>query len=59
MGAYAEQMLEILEASSESFENLAGADGFSPRPAARPLTRFEQRGERLGHRVRDLMFRRR
>ncbi|WP_296696824.1 tRNA (guanosine(46)-N7)-methyltransferase TrmB [Thiocapsa sp. UBA6158] len=56
---YAEQMLEILEASSESFENLAGADGFSPRPAARPLTRFEQRGERLGHRVRDLMFRRR
>lgn len=56
---YAEQMLEILEASSETFENLAGPGGFSPRPASRPLTRFEQRGERLGHRVRDLMFRRR
>jgi tRNA (guanine-N7-)-methyltransferase len=56
---YAEQMLEILEASSTTFENLAGPGGFSPRPATRPLTRFEQRGERLGHRVRDLMFRRR
>jgi tRNA (guanine-N7-)-methyltransferase len=52
-------MLEILEASSETFANLAGPDGFSPRPETRPLTRFEQRGERLGHRVLDLMFRRR
>ncbi|MCG6895724.1 MAG: tRNA (guanosine(46)-N7)-methyltransferase TrmB [Thiocapsa sp.] len=56
---YAEQMLAVLEASSESFENLAGQGRFSPRPATRPLTRFERRGARLGHHVRDLMFRRR
>lgn len=56
---YAVQMLEILESSPEVFENLAGPGSFSPRPPTRPLTRFEQRGERLGHRVRDLMFRRR
>ena len=56
---YAEQMIEILESSADTFENLAGPGGFSPRPPTRPPTRFEQRGERLGHRVRDLMFRRR
>jgi len=56
---YAEQMLEILESCSGTFENLAGRGGFSARPATRPLTRFEARGEHLGHRVRDLLFRRR
>jgi tRNA (guanine-N7-)-methyltransferase len=56
---YAEQMIEIMESSSDRFENLAGPGGFSPRPPERPLTRFELRGERLGHQVRDLMFRRR
>jgi tRNA (guanine-N7-)-methyltransferase len=56
---YAQQMLEILESRSGNFENLGGRGGFSPRPPTRPLTRFEVRGERLGHRVRDLMFRRR
>lgn len=56
---YAEQMLATLEAAGEDFENLAGPGRFAPRPASRPLTRFEQRGERLGHRVRDLLFRRR
>lgn len=56
---YAGQMLELLESFPETFENLAGPGRFSPRPPTRPLTRFEQRGERLGHRVRDLMFRRR
>lgn len=56
---YAEQMLATLEASAEIFENLAGRGAFSPRPPSRPLTRFEQRGERLGHRVFDLLFRRR
>jgi tRNA (guanine-N7-)-methyltransferase len=56
---YAQHMLEILESRSGNFENLGGRGGFSPRPPIRPLTRFEVRGERLGHRVRDLMFRRR
>ena len=35
------------------------AGGFAPRPAHRPLTRFEQRGLRLGHGVWDVMFKRR
>jgi tRNA (guanine-N7-)-methyltransferase len=56
---YADRMLEVLEAPNSPFENLAEPGQFSERPAARPPTRFEQRGERLGHRVRDLVFRRR
>jgi tRNA (guanine-N7-)-methyltransferase len=36
-----------------------GADGFAPRPASRPRTKFEARGVRLGHGVWDLLFRRR
>jgi len=35
------------------------ADDFAPRPATRPQTKFEQRGVRLGHRVWDLVFRKR
>ena len=54
---YAEQMMTVLSAD-ESFENIAGAGCFSPRPAARPLTKFERRGHRLGHGVWDLLFRR-
>jgi len=56
---YAEQMLVVLESPDSQFENLAGPGRFAERPDARPPTRFEQRGERLGHRVRDLLFRRR
>jgi tRNA (guanine-N7-)-methyltransferase len=55
---YAQQMLAVLEASP-AFENFAGPGAFSPRPEERPLTRFEQRGQRLGHGVWDLVFRRR
>jgi tRNA (guanine-N7-)-methyltransferase len=55
---YAQQMLAVLEASP-AFENVAGRGAFSPRPEERPLTRFEQRGHRLGHGVWDLRFRRR
>jgi tRNA (guanine-N7-)-methyltransferase len=55
---YAEQMLEVLSAS-ETFENTAGEGNFTPRPESRPLTKFEQRGHRLGHGVWDLIFRRR
>ncbi|WP_338032677.1 tRNA (guanosine(46)-N7)-methyltransferase TrmB [Chromatium okenii] len=56
---YAAQMLETLDAAALWFENTAGAGHFAPRPSSRPLTRFEQRGERLGHPVRDVIFRRR
>ena len=55
---YARQMLRVLTAAGD-FENRAGEGGFSPRPEGRPLTRFEQRGQRLGHGVWDLLFQRR
>jgi len=51
---YAQQMLEVLSAEP-TLENTA-AD-YAPRPAYRPLTKFEQRGLRLGHGVWDLVFR--
>lgn len=55
--AYAEHMLEVMEAASE-FENLSPGGGFSPKPDWRPPTKYEQRGKRLGHRVSDLVYRR-
>lgn len=55
--SYAEQMLAVAE-HCEHLENCAMAGGFSPRPAHRPLTRFERRGIALGHPVRDILFRR-
>ena len=52
---YAEQMLEVLGAEP----NLVNScEGFAPRPDWRPLTKFEQRGLKLGHGVWDLLFRR-
>lgn len=54
---YAEQMLEVLGASP-CFENLAPDGGYAPRDPERAATRFERRGERLGHGVWDLSFRR-
>jgi tRNA (guanine-N7-)-methyltransferase len=53
---YAQQMLEVL---SREPLLLNTAPGFAPRPAHRPLTKFEQRGLTLGHPVFDLLFRRR
>jgi tRNA (guanine-N7-)-methyltransferase len=52
---YAEQMLEVLSAEP-GLVNTAAA-GYAPRPAWRPLTKFEQRGLQLGHGVWDLLFR--
>lgn len=52
---YAEQMLAVFSAEPR-LENTA-AD-YAPRPDYRPLTKFEQRGLRLGHGVWDLVFRR-
>lgn len=53
---YAAQMLEVLSAEPLLTNT---ADGYAPRPAYRPPTKFEQRGLKLGHAVRDLVFRRR
>ncbi len=52
---YAQQILAVL-AAEPMLENTG--DGFAPRPEYRPLTRFEQRGLRLGHGVWDVIFRR-
>ena len=52
---YAEHMLEVMEAA-DGFSNVAGAGQYSPRPVDRPVTKFERRGERLGHGVWDLMY---
>jgi tRNA (guanine-N7-)-methyltransferase len=54
---YAEQMLEVMS-SAEGFCNTAASGDYVPRPDYRPLTKFEQRGQRLGHGVWDLIFRR-
>jgi tRNA (guanine-N7-)-methyltransferase len=52
---YADYMLEVIE-SEGGFVNMAGAGGFHLRPEWRPETKYEKRGERLGHRVKDLRF---
>ncbi|MBK9361157.1 MAG: tRNA (guanosine(46)-N7)-methyltransferase TrmB [Rubrivivax sp.] len=50
---YAEQMLQVLSAEPLLANTAAG---YAPRPDYRPLTKFEARGLRLGHGVRDLVF---
>ncbi|OGB25684.1 MAG: tRNA (guanosine(46)-N7)-methyltransferase TrmB [Burkholderiales bacterium RIFCSPLOWO2_02_FULL_57_36] len=51
---YAEQMLEVLSAEPTLTNT---ADGYAPRPDYRPVTKFENRGLKLGHGVWDLVFR--
>ncbi|HGG59377.1 MAG TPA: tRNA (guanosine(46)-N7)-methyltransferase TrmB [Gammaproteobacteria bacterium] len=55
---YAASALALLNATPE-FRNLADNKGYIPRPANRPETRFERRGQRLAHGVWDLLFARR
>lgn len=52
---YAEQILEVLSADT-LFKNTA--PGFAPKPSYRPLTKFENRGIKLGHGVWDVVFER-
>lgn len=54
---YAEHMLEVLR-NIPGYQNLSTTNDYVPRPTSRPLTKFEQRGQRLGHGVWDLMFER-
>lgn len=54
---YALHMREVLDGSAD-FVNAAIGSGFAERATERPLTRFEQRGHRLGHAVWDLEYRR-
>lgn len=53
---YAEQILEVL-GNEPSLANTA--ESYAPQPAYRPLTKFENRGLKLGHGVWDLVFKRR
>ncbi|HVT34446.1 MAG TPA: tRNA (guanosine(46)-N7)-methyltransferase TrmB [Nevskiaceae bacterium] len=55
---YAQHMLAVLNASPE-FSNQSMDGSYVPRHATRPKTRFELRGEKLGHAVFDLEYRRR
>ncbi len=52
---YAQHMLACLNASDQFTNSISDGD-YIPRPEDRPLTRFEQRGLRLGHGVWDLLF---
>jgi len=56
---YAEQILEVL-AAEPLLNNSAGPTdgGYAPKPNYRPLTKFENRGIKLGHGVWDLVFER-
>jgi tRNA (guanine-N7-)-methyltransferase len=54
---YADHMLEVLD-SSPDFVNLSPTGDYCERPEWRPHTKYEQRGERLGHEVRDLLYQR-
>ena len=54
---YAEHMLEVMQ-QCEGWKNLSPNGDYIERPDYRPLTKFEQRGHRLGHGVWDLLFER-
>ncbi|MFC7410500.1 tRNA (guanosine(46)-N7)-methyltransferase TrmB [Hydrogenophaga atypica] len=57
---YAQQMLEVLSAEPLLVNTVtSNSSGFAPKPAYRPLTKFENRGLKLGHGVWDLVFKRR
>ena len=52
---YAECMLEDMQ-SAPGYDNLSEENDYVPRPDSRPLTKFENRGQNLGHGVWDLQF---
>ena len=52
---YAEHMLEVMT-NATGYKNQSETGEYVPRPDHRPLTKFEDRGHRLGHGVWDLMF---
>ena len=54
---YAQHMLAVMR-SQPGWKNLSDSDDYVPKPDDRPVTKFQQRGERLGHGVWDLMFQR-
>ena len=53
---YAEQMLEVLSSEPALKNTAASQHGYAEKPHYRPLTKFENRGIKLGHGVWDLVF---
>ena len=59
---YAEQILQVLGTEpllQNTVDAMQPGDGYAPKPYYRPLTKFENRGIKLGHGVWDIVFRRR
>ena len=54
---YARRMCEVMEAD-DGFSNRSGSGEFYPGTVERPLTKFEKRGLRRGHEVRELVYER-
>jgi tRNA (guanine-N7-)-methyltransferase len=52
---YAQHMLKIME-NAPQWRNTAEKNQFTPRPSTRPMTKFEKRGQQLGHSIWDLVF---
>jgi len=52
---YADEMLQVLS-DCDALRNCAASGGFADQVMSRSATRFELRGQRLGHRVRELLF---
>ncbi|MEC9163170.1 MAG: tRNA (guanosine(46)-N7)-methyltransferase TrmB, partial [Pseudomonadota bacterium] len=54
---YAEHMLDVMS-NADGYTNTATDGDYVPRPDYRPITKFETRGQKLGHGVWDLIFER-
>jgi tRNA (guanine-N7-)-methyltransferase len=54
---YAEHMLEVMN-KADGFTNTSASNDFVERPDYRPITKFEVRGQKLGHGVWDIIFKR-
>lgn len=52
---YAQHMLKVMGSTSK-WQNAAKKNQFTPRPSTRPTTKFEKRGQQLGHPIWDLVF---
>lgn len=56
-GQYAEHMIEVMQ-HADGFANTATEGDYVPRPDYRPITKFEVRGQKLGHGVWDIIYKR-
>lgn len=52
---YAEHMIEVMQTAT-AYKNMSPTQDYVPRPEYRPITKFEVRGQKLGHGVWDIIF---